>query len=67
MAEKVKLTQLSIAQRLSLVREGMHDRCEAVRAACHAMITKQWFEAANSDPVQVSKEMTYARGDVCSW
>ncbi|PFX25708.1 condensin complex subunit 3-like [Stylophora pistillata] len=55
LAEKVNIKSFTIAQRVQLLSNGLHDRSEAVKEVCAKELLYQWLNSFDGDVVKLLK------------
>jgi hypothetical protein len=53
----VSLQLLTGSQRVALIEWGLTDRCEVVRAACTAMVCKNWLRNSEGQPTVLLQQL----------
>jgi hypothetical protein len=57
LAAGVSLQLLTGSQRVALIEWGLTDRCEVVRAACTAMVCKNWLRNSEGQPTVLLQQL----------
>lgn len=55
LAEKVNIKSFTIAQRVQLLSNGLHDRSEAIKEVCAKELLGQWLNSFDGDVVKLLK------------
>ena len=55
LAEKVNIKSFTIAQRVQLLSNGLHDRSEAIKEVCTKELLGQWLNNFDGDVVKLLK------------
>ena len=53
LAKKVNIKSLTIAQRMQLLSNGLHDRSESIRDVCAKELLNGWLESFDKDVVRL--------------
>lgn len=54
-AEKVSIKSLTIAQRVQLLSNGLHDRSESIKDVCAKDLLNGWLESFDKDVIKLLK------------
>lgn len=54
-AEKVSIKSLTIAQRVQLLSNGLHDRSESIKDVCAKDLLSGWLESFDKDVIKLLK------------
>jgi len=55
LAEKVNIKSLTIAQRVQLLSNGLHDRSESIKEVCAKELLNGWLKSFDNDVVRLLK------------
>ena len=55
LAEKVNIKSLTIAQRVQLLSNGLHDRSESIKDVCAKELLNGWLKSFDKDVVRLLK------------
>ena len=55
LAEKVNIKSLTIAQRMQLLSNGLHDRSESIKEVCAKELLNGWLKSFDNDIVRLLK------------
>lgn len=55
LAEKVNIKSLTIAQRVQLLSNGLHDRSESIKEVCTKELLNGWLKSFDNDVVRLLK------------